>query len=132
MLWKRLGILIPLLLWGLILTTNATRGQDAAAEATDDAAATATDDAPAAEEAASDDAADEGDTEAAEEPYVPGTLEEKFSAAELVNFKVDNLWIMIAGCLVFIMHLGFASLESGLTRPKNTVNILFKNTYMPS
>ena len=44
------------------------------------------------------------------------------------NFIVNNLWIMIAGMLVFIMHLGFATLESGLTRSKNTVNILFKNT----
>ena len=43
-------------------------------------------------------------------------------------FVVNNLWIMIAGMLVFIMHLGFATLESGLTRSKNTVNILFKNT----
>lgn len=41
---------------------------------------------------------------------------------------VSNLWIMLAGMLVFIMHLGFATLESGLTRSKNTVNILFKNT----
>ena len=44
------------------------------------------------------------------------------------EFIVHNLWIMIAGMLVFIMHLGFATLESGLTRSKNTVNILFKNT----
>ena len=43
-------------------------------------------------------------------------------------FMINNLWIMIAGMLVFIMHLGFATLESGLTRSKNTVNILFKNT----
>ncbi|MEM8782631.1 MAG: ammonium transporter [Planctomycetota bacterium] len=42
-------------------------------------------------------------------------------------FTVNNLWIMIAGCFVFIMHLGFACVESGLTRAKNTVNILFKN-----
>ncbi|MEO2030785.1 MAG: ammonium transporter [Planctomycetaceae bacterium] len=35
---------------------------------------------------------------------------------------------MIAGMLVFIMHLGFATLESGLTQSKNTVNILFKNS----
>jgi Amt family ammonium transporter len=42
-------------------------------------------------------------------------------------FTVNNLWIMMAGCLVFIMHLGFAMLEAGLTRAKNTVNILFKN-----
>lgn len=44
------------------------------------------------------------------------------------DYIVNNLWIMIAGMLVFIMHLGFATLESGLTRSKNTVNILFKNT----
>mgnify|MGYP006274787297 CR=1 FL=1 len=44
------------------------------------------------------------------------------------RFVIDNLWILIATALVFIMHLGFASLESGLTRAKNTVNILFKNT----
>jgi Amt family ammonium transporter len=45
-------------------------------------------------------------------------------------FTVNNLWMMIAAALVFIMHLGFASLESGLTRAKNTTNILFKNTFV--
>lgn len=44
------------------------------------------------------------------------------------KFTVNNLWVLLAGCLVFIMHLGFATVESGLTRAKNTVNILFKNT----
>lgn len=39
---------------------------------------------------------------------------------------------MMATILVFIMHLGFASLEAGLTRAKNTVNILFKNTIIPA
>ena len=43
-------------------------------------------------------------------------------------FTVNNLWILIAAGLVFIMHLGFATLEAGLTQAKNTVNILFKNT----
>jgi ammonium transporter, Amt family len=43
-------------------------------------------------------------------------------------FTVNNTWMLVATFLVFIMHLGFASLESGLTRSKNTVNILFKNT----
>jgi Amt family ammonium transporter len=56
------------------------------------------------------------DKPAAEEPSIP------------VEFIVHNLWIMIAGMLVFIMHLGFATLESGLTQSKNTVNILFKNS----
>jgi Amt family ammonium transporter len=43
-------------------------------------------------------------------------------------FTVNNTWMLVATFLVFIMHLGFASLEAGLTQPKNTVNILFKNT----
>lgn len=47
-------------------------------------------------------------------------------------FTVNNLWMMMATALVFIMHLGFASLEAGLTRAKNTVNILFKNTVIPA
>ena len=42
-------------------------------------------------------------------------------------FTINNLWILISAFLVFMMHLGFATLESGLTRSKNTVNILFKN-----
>lgn len=42
-------------------------------------------------------------------------------------FTVNNIWILISAFLVFIMHLGFATLESGLTQAKNTVNILFKN-----
>ncbi len=47
-------------------------------------------------------------------------------------FTVNNLWMMVATTMVFIMHLGFASLEAGLTRAKNTVNILFKNTIIPA
>ncbi|MDN3687142.1 ammonium transporter [Cyclobacterium jeungdonense] len=47
-------------------------------------------------------------------------------------FTINNLWIMVATILVFIMHLGFAALEAGLTRAKNTVNILFKNTIIPA
>lgn len=46
-------------------------------------------------------------------------------------FTTNNLWMMVATFLVFIMHLGFASVESGLTQSKNTVNILFKNTLIP-
>lgn len=42
-------------------------------------------------------------------------------------FTANNVWMLVATFLVFIMHLGFASLESGLTRAKNTTNILFKN-----
>ena len=42
-------------------------------------------------------------------------------------FTVNNTWMLVSAFLVFIMHLGFATLESGLTQAKNTVNILFKN-----
>ena len=47
-------------------------------------------------------------------------------------FTINNLWMMISTLLIFIMHLGFATLEAGLTRAKNTVNILFKNTIIPA
>ncbi len=43
---------------------------------------------------------------------------------------ISNLWMMLATALVFIMHLGFASLESGLTQAKNATNILFKNLFV--
>jgi len=44
-----------------------------------------------------------------------------------LTHQVNNLWQLMATALVFVMHLGFATLEAGLTRAKNTVNILFKN-----
>ncbi len=47
-------------------------------------------------------------------------------------FTANNVWMMLCAGLVFIMHLGFATLESGLTRAKNTTNILFKNTFIVS
>lgn len=40
---------------------------------------------------------------------------------------LDTLWVMIAGFLVFFMNAGFALVESGFCRSKNTVNILAKN-----
>ena len=48
-------------------------------------------------------------------------------AAEAL-FTINNIWILIGGMLVFLMHLGFATVESGLCRTKNCTNILFKNT----
>ena len=45
-------------------------------------------------------------------------------------FTANNVWMMICTALVFFMHLGFSFLEAGLTRQKNTVNILFKNFFV--
>lgn len=47
-------------------------------------------------------------------------------------FTISNLWLLISAALVFIMHLGFACVESGLGQSKNTVNILFKNVFIIS
>tara|TARA_A100001015_G_scaffold124941_1_gene138468 strand:- start:25 stop:1227 length:1203 start_codon:yes stop_codon:yes gene_type:complete len=38
--------------------------------------------------------------------------------------------MMLCAALVFFMHLGFSFLEIGLTRQKNTINILFKNFFI--
>ncbi|MDH5397408.1 MAG: ammonium transporter [Cyclobacteriaceae bacterium] len=46
-------------------------------------------------------------------------------------FTANNVWMLLATALVFIMHLGFAGVEAGFTQAKNTVNILFKNTLTP-
>lgn len=43
----------------------------------------------------------------------------------------NNIWMMLCTALVFIMHLGFAGVETGFGQAKNTVNILFKNTVTP-
>ena len=49
---------------------------------------------------------------------------------ETAIFTANNVWMMICTALVFFMHLGFSFLEIGLTRQKNTVNILFKNFFV--
>jgi Amt family ammonium transporter len=46
------------------------------------------------------------------------------------NLTINNVWMMICTALVFFMHLGFAFLEIGLTRQKNTINVLFKNIFI--
>ncbi len=43
------------------------------------------------------------------------------------QFVLDNLWIFMAGVLVFFMQAGFGLLEAGLTRSKNVSNIMMKN-----
>ena len=40
---------------------------------------------------------------------------------------LDNIWVLIAGVLVFFMQAGFALVEAGLTRAKNVGNIMMKN-----
>src|SRR3990172_2524331 len=57
-------------------------------------------------------------------------------ASELANLSeavsankiaLDTVWVLVTAFLVFWMNAGFALVESGLCRAKNTVNILAKN-----
>jgi Amt family ammonium transporter len=44
-----------------------------------------------------------------------------------MKVALDTMWVLLCAFLVFFMNLGFAMVESGLCRAKNTVNILAKN-----
>jgi len=44
-----------------------------------------------------------------------------------LRVALDTVWVLVAGFLVFWMHAGFAMLEAGLCRAKNTIAILYKN-----
>jgi ammonium transporter, Amt family len=55
----------------------------------------------------------------------PAMAQEELTPA--TQFVLDNLWVFIAGVLVFFMQAGFALVEAGLTRGKNVSNIMMKN-----
>jgi len=65
----------------------------------------------------------------AQEPAAAAPVFTQEIADAIANQKIamDTIWTMIAAFLVFFMNLGFALVESGFCRAKNTVNILFKN-----
>ncbi|MEQ9286331.1 MAG: ammonium transporter [Cyclobacteriaceae bacterium] len=62
---------------------------------------------------------------------VAAVAQEAASEGATALFTANNIWMMLATALVFIMHLGFAGVEAGFGQAKNTVNILFKNTITP-
>ena len=72
-------------------------------------------------------AAIDAPTALAESAY---SSEEYIASEGYPTFTVNNLWICISAALVFIMHLGFTTLEAGLTQKKNAVNIIFKNVWI--
>lgn len=43
------------------------------------------------------------------------------------QIAIDTIWTLLAAFLVFFMQAGFALVESGFTRAKNTGNIIMKN-----
>jgi Amt family ammonium transporter len=60
------------------------------------------------------------------QPAADPTEEMKAAVAGL-TVGLDTLWVVLAAFLVFFMNAGFALVESGFCRRKNTVNILSKN-----
>jgi ammonium transporter, Amt family len=44
-----------------------------------------------------------------------------------LQIGIDNMWLLVAGFLVMFMQPGFALVEAGFTRSKNTANIVMKN-----
>jgi len=46
---------------------------------------------------------------------------------ETISISLDTVWVLFATTLVFLMQAGFALVETGLTRTKNTGNIIMKN-----
>jgi Amt family ammonium transporter len=54
-------------------------------------------------------------------------MEDLTTAISDINVSIDNIWILVAAVLVMFMQPGFALVEAGFTRSKNTANILMKN-----
>ena len=52
---------------------------------------------------------------------------QELTPAEYNAALLTSLWLIVAGCLVFLMQAGFALVEAGLTRAKNIGNIMAKN-----
>jgi len=55
------------------------------------------------------------------------TPESNSVAIDLVQTHANYVWTLIAACLVFFMQAGFAMVEAGFTRAKNSINIMMKN-----
>lgn len=60
-------------------------------------------------------------------PAFAATVEENTLAISDVQTSLTFVWLLVASALVFFMHTGFSLVEIGLTRSKNTANILMKN-----
>ena len=46
---------------------------------------------------------------------------------KVINDNVYGVWFLIGAALVFWMQAGFAMVEAGFTRAKNSGNIIMKN-----
>jgi len=60
-------------------------------------------------------------------PVSAATVEENAEAIGNLQTALTVVWLILCGGIVFLMHAGFSLVEIGLTRAKNTANILMKN-----
>ncbi len=60
---------------------------------------------------------------------VPGiaAAQDLEALVQLHQMSLDMIWLTLAAALVFFMQVGFALVEIGLTRAKNSGNIIMKN-----
>ncbi|HAO93158.1 MAG: ammonia permease [Deltaproteobacteria bacterium GWB2_55_19] len=81
---------------------------------------------------------EEGVAPGSQAPAIAGAVEAAAPVAVDIGAKLeetisinkvalDTVWVLVAAFLVFWMNAGFALVESGLCRAKNTINILAKN-----
>lgn len=115
----------------LLALTFAVQAQDTSSDPPAADAPAATSEAPADPPAAAEAETEEEPAAEAEAETPSAYSSEEYIASDgYATFTVNNLWICISAALVFIMHLGFTTLESGLTQKKNAVNIIFKNVWI--
>jgi len=60
-------------------------------------------------------------------PAVPAVAGVDAEAIKGLQLNINYVWAMLAGALVFIMQAGFAMVELGFARAKNSINIIMKN-----
>ena len=57
----------------------------------------------------------------------PEAFQSVIDNSSALRVGIDTVWVLVTAMLVFWMNAGFALVESGLCRAKNTSNILAKN-----
>ncbi len=90
-----------------------------------------TDQAATAEAAVATEAAAAADAAAGAAVAVSAVTADAYKAlmdnSSAMRIGLDTVWVLVTAMLVFWMNAGFALVESGLCRAKNTSNILAKN-----
>ena len=57
----------------------------------------------------------------------PPKIEDVAATVGETKVALNVMWMLLCSFLIFFMQAGFALLESGMARTKNTVNVMMKN-----